>query len=328
MNKSQRIYFDPDAQGSDRYIKVRLEQDVDTFEFLTMNLSTEDVYQNFNSDYGVLIGRVIANKGIGVPNAKISIFIPLADEDATDGEIVSIYPYRTPRDKNNEGKRYNLLPRVSKIDPITNQIKPKQAFGSFPIKEELVTNVSFLNVYKKYYKYTATTNDAGDYMIFGVPIGTQTVHMSIDITDIGKYSMPPAAMVSNLGYSPNLFTDGNSKIKPSNDLDDLPNIETSEISVDIIPFWGDTTNFEIGITRQDFRVKAALGNVFIIFGSVFTDGVNSMWGSNIGLFRYISELYHISDDEYNNISMLSKRIGTVTEKIYYYPPSISDDIVE
>ena len=117
-------------------------------------------------------------------------------------------------------------------------------------------------------------------MIFGVPIGTQTVHMSVDITDIGKYSMTPAAMVTNLGYSPNLFTDNNAKIKPSKDLDDLPNIETQEISVDIIPFWGDTTNFIIGITRQDFRIRATLVNTFTIFGSSFTDGDNAMWGEN------------------------------------------------
>ena len=58
---------------------------------------------------------------------------------------------------------------------------------SFPIKEEIVTNPIFLDVYKKYYKYTALTNNSGDYMIFGVPIGTQTVHMSVDITDIGEY---------------------------------------------------------------------------------------------------------------------------------------------
>jgi len=324
MNKSQQIYFDPNIQGNDLHVKVKLEQDVDTIEFMTMTISTEDIYQNFNADYGVLVGHVIANGGVGIPNAKISVFIPLTDEDSANSGITSTYPYKTPRDKNNEGKRYNLLPRVSKIDPITNQIHPKQAFGSFPIKEELITNVSFLNVYKKYYKYTATTNDAGDYMIFGIPIGTQTIHLSVDITDIGKYSMTPAAMVTNLGYSPNLFTNNNTEIKPSSDLNDLPNIETQEISVNIVPFWGDTTNFEIGITRQDFRIRAVLKNTFVLFGSVFTDGDNSMWGENNVAGRYIYELFRIRDDGYTNVGILSKRIGKITEKIYYYPPSISD----
>ena len=52
--------------------------------------------------------------------------------------------------------------------------------------------------------------------------------MSVDITDIGKYSMTPASMVQ-LGYPANLFTQTCNKIKPSNDLTDLPNIETQEI---------------------------------------------------------------------------------------------------
>ena len=327
MNKSQRIYFstgDTGNKNQDKYIKVKLEQDVETLEFMSMSLGTADVYQNFNADYGVLVGRVIANGGIGIPNVKISIFIPLTDEDAENKDIYSVYPYKTPRDKNNEGKRYNLLPRVARKDPKTGIITPKQPFGSFPIKEEIVGNLPFLDVYKKYYKYTALTNNAGDYMIFGVPIGTQTVHLSVDITDIGKYSMNPAAMVTNLGYSPNLFTDNNTKIKPSIDLNDLPNIETQEITVDIRPFWGNIENFEIGITRQDFRIRSVLTNTFVIFGSAFTDSNETVWGKDTNSGRKINELNRIKDNGWLNNSVSTKRIGKITEKIYYYPATITD----
>lgn len=324
MNKSQRIKLDVNTVHVDKHIKVKLEQDVDTIEFLSMSVSANDVYRDFNADYGVLVGRVVANDGVGIPNAKISVFVPLTDDDAEVGETYSIYPYKTPRDKNLEGKRYNLLPRVGKRDPESGKISPIQPFGSFPIKEEIITNEPYLNVYKKYYKHTAITNSAGDYMIFGVPTGTQTVHLSVDITDIGEYSMTPAAMVTNLGYSANLFTNNNTRIKPSNDLNDLPHIETQEISVDIVPFWGDTENFEIGITRQDFRIRSVLQNTFIIFGSAFTDGESSQWGDHFVSGMEIREMYHISDDEDDNVGMVSKRIGKVTESIYYYPNSITD----
>ena len=93
MNKSQRIYLNTGTTGNDKYIITQLEQDVDFIEFMSMDIYTIDAYQNFNSDYGVLVGRVIANGGIGIPNAKISIFIPLTDTDAEDGTITSIYPY-------------------------------------------------------------------------------------------------------------------------------------------------------------------------------------------------------------------------------------------
>jgi hypothetical protein len=293
-----------------------------------MTLGVNDVYQNFNADYGVLIGRVLANGGVGIPNAKISVFIPLDSTDANIGKIASIYPYINPTDKNNDGKRYNLLPRVAIIDPNSGIVSPKQPFGSFPIKPELVTNLEFLNVYKKYYKYTALTNDAGDYMIFGVPVGTQTIHLSVDITDIGKYSMTPAAMVINLGYSPNLFTENNTRIKSSNDLGDLPHIEIQEISVDIVPFWGDTTNFTIGITRQDFRIRATLVNTFTIFGSSFTDGNDAMWGAEKETTRELDDLFYARTDANTTVGMFSKRIGIISEEVYYYPPNISDTDID
>lgn len=276
MNKTQRIRVNLDEDINEKNLYVRLEQDVDTFEIMSLKLKSEDVYASFNSDFGVVVGRVIANGGVGVPNAKISVFIPLTEEDEDDADIVSVYPYKAPHNKNNDGKRYNLLPRVSVLK---NGVKtPNQPFGSFPTKAEILTNETLLKVYKKYYKYNAVTNDSGDYMIFGVPVGTQTLHMSVDITDIGEYSMTPAGMVTNLGYSSNLFTENNTKIKPSTDLDDLPHIETQEISVNVVPFWGDKENFEIGITRQDFRVKSYLVGQFIIFGSAFTDQEDVMWG--------------------------------------------------
>jgi hypothetical protein len=334
MNKSQRVYFNSGSTKTTIYGKMTLEQDVDTLEFMSMKLSSDDIYQNFNSDYGVLVGKVIANGGIGIPNVKISIFISLTDEDADMGQITSIYPYKTPRDKNNEGKRYNLLPRVAKVDPNTAQWSPKQPFGSFPIKEEVVTNSVILDVYRKYYKYTALTNSAGDYMIFGVPTGVQTVHMSVDITDIGEYSMNPAAMVTNLGYSPNLFTKDTTRIKPSSDLNDLPNIDTQEITVDIIPFWGDISNYEIGITRQDFKIKAVLMNTFTVFGSAFTDGANNMWGGDKqDTTKKVKSLYHSYSsldvhDEWSTLSIATKRIGKISEKIYYYPPNISDEDID
>jgi len=328
MNKTSVIVSG--TTNDDKYIKLKLEQDVKSLEVLSLSISTSDVYQDFNSNYGILVGRVNGNDSVGIPNAKISVFIPLTDEDSTNSVIKGLYPYTNPRMKNIDGKRYNLLPRVGKSNPVTGIVAPMQPFGSFPIKEEVITSESFMGVYKKYYKYTAITNDSGDYMIFGVPIGQQTVHLSVDITDIGKYSMTPAAMVINLGYSPNLFYNNRTRIKESNDLNDLPNIETQEVGVDIVPFWGDTVNYEIGITRQDFKIRSILANTFTLFGSIFTDGELSSWGADEAENnRLIRELYNLrsinGDDGLFNVGIASKRNAIVTEKIYYYPSDITDD---
>ena len=134
MNKTQKVILNDNNVDQDKYIFVKLEQDIKTLEILSLQIDQKDIYQSFNADYGVIIGRVTSNNGIGVPNAKISIFIPLSDIDALNPDITSIYPYTSPTDKNTEGKRYNLLPRVASYNHETGTYKPKQPFGSFPIK--------------------------------------------------------------------------------------------------------------------------------------------------------------------------------------------------
>jgi hypothetical protein len=276
MNKSYRIKTNVNPNRTNN-IKLKLEQEVDQFEILSLKIDQENVYNDFNCNHGVLVGRVVANGGVGIPNAKISVFIPLREEDENKPDIVAVYPYKNPRDEDVNGKRYNLLPRVATQNPDTGIYSPAQPFGSFPTKEEFITNSTLLEVYEKYYKYTTVTNQSGDYMIFGAPVGIQTIHMSVDTTDIGRFSMTPATLINNLGYSPNLFIDNGTRIKPSSDLNDLPNIETQEISVDIIPFCGDEETFNIGITRQDFRIRAELVNTFTIFGTSMTPPRDGFW---------------------------------------------------
>lgn len=330
-NKSIRIRTTPGA--GDKYLKVKLEQDVDQLEILSLKLTQKDIYGSFNADFGVLVGRVIANGGVGIPNAKVSIFIPISEDDKSNSDILAIYPYATPRDKNLNGVRYNLLPRVSVNNPFisNNTYAPKVALGTFPTKEEITTNETFLEVFEKYYKFTTVTNISGDYMIYGAPVGNQTVHMSVDITDIGRFSMNPSSMVTNLGYSPSLFDDSGTKVRFTTDLETAPNIEAQEVAVNIRPFWGDTENFEIGITRQDFKIRALLVGNFVVFGSSMTDSESSVWANGAGGSPEIEDFYLIQGLPNGNaaISIGTKRISEgFKETIFYYPNRVSDaDII-
>lgn len=329
MNKSYRIKTEL-GTNVNKHIKLKLDNNVSSFDILSLNISQRNSYQAFNGDFGVVVGRVIANGGVGIPNAKVSIFIPLDEQDEQNDNIRAIYPYKTPRDKNIDGKRYNLLPRVARRQP-DGTFKPRQPFGSFPTKEEFLVNDDLMYVYKKYYKYTTVTNKSGDYMLYGVPVGVQTVHMSVDITDIGQFSMTPQTMVTALGYSPNLFNNNGNTIKPSNDLDDLPNIDTQEISVDVIPFYGDEENFNIGITRQDFRIRAELATSVTIFGSAMTMGSKAVWGDpsfdNQGIkerFARINPGGQIDD----KISINEFREGNINTNILYVPNTKTDAEVD
>lgn len=119
--------------GVDKQINVQLDQDFDQLEILSLKIRQEDVYPRFCADYGVVAGRVIVNDGFGVPNVKISVFVPLDQVDSQNEIISTLYPYRTITDTNEDGYRYNLL-------PYDQQHGGHTPTGTFPSKQDIITN--------------------------------------------------------------------------------------------------------------------------------------------------------------------------------------------
>jgi hypothetical protein len=258
MSKSIRIRTTPG--GEDKYIKFKLDQDFDFLEILSLKLTQEDVYRRFYSDYGVVVGRVIMNNGVGVPNARVSIFIPV-DENESD-TIKTQYPYETVISKNGDGIRYNLLPN-------SDQDGCHVSVGTFPSKRDILDNEVNLEVFEKYYKYSSTTNDAGDFMIFGVPVGNHTINIDADISDIGIFSQKPYDLIEE--GTPEKMFNSTTQFKRSKNLNILPQIKNQKTGVNVLPFWGDKQRNEVGITRIDFDVNYNLKPKAIFIGSTFTD---------------------------------------------------------
>jgi hypothetical protein len=260
LNKSIRLSTTPG--GEDKYLNLKLEQNFDFLEVLSLKISQQDLYTSFCSNYGVVVGRVIANRGFGVPNAKVSIFIPISDEDEKNELIRDLYPYKTITDKNSDGYRYNLL-----LSKATCELNTSN--GSFPDKETLLNNDIMIEVFEKYYKYTTKTNESGDYMLFGVPVGPRTLHMDVDLSDTGILSVRPYDLIAQ-GAPENFFAN-KAKFKESTNLDILPQIKTTNQNVDVIPFWGEPENCEIGITRLDIETNTEIEPTALFMGSIFTD---------------------------------------------------------
>ncbi len=242
MSENIRIRTTPN--GSDTYLKVKLEQDFDFIEILSLNINQNKAYENFCSDYGVIVGRVVVNSGFGIPNAKVSVFIPITDEDKTNPQISGLYPYETVNDKNSDGIRYNLLPKES-----DHQDDCYTPVGTFPAKREFLDNDDMLEIYSKYYKYTTVTNGAGDFMLFGVPVGNYVVHVDADISDIGIASQKPYDLIDQ--GTPAKFFYSPTKFRESKNINSLIQIKTANAGVNVQPFWGDMDNCEIGITEYN-----------------------------------------------------------------------------
>jgi hypothetical protein len=243
MTKTYRIRTTP---GDDKNIRININQDFDFLEILSLKLRQDDVYTRFCADYGVVVGRVITNGGYGIPNVNVSVFVPLTTEDENDQVISTLYPYKTIDKKNEDGYRYNLLPYKAEYGGHTPT-------GTFPDREDVLKRSEVLEVYEKYYKYTVKTNDSGDFMIIGVPLGQQTVMMDLDLSNIGCFSLSPSDLI-RLGIGAAGQFNGQ-RFKSSTDLDSLPQIVNQKKEINVTSFWGENELCDIGITRVDFDLR-------------------------------------------------------------------------
>lgn len=268
--KSYRIRTEV-GSSSPNVLNVHLEQTYDTFEILSLKIDSKNLYNLVQSDKGVVVGRVLANGGFGVPNAKVSIFIKTDDTMSMDK--FNLYPYFTVNDIDKNQVRYNLLPDY--VDDLCHQ-----DVGTFPNKRLVLDNKDEIEIFEKFWKYTTRTNDSGDYMLYGVPTGSQMLHMDVDLSDIGLLSVRPRDMVYK-GYDINLFESPN-KFKKDTNLNNLSQLKTQDVGLYVYPFWGDTSDSkdDIAITRCDIQVDYKFEPTCIFMGSIITDSGSNAIGKN------------------------------------------------
>ena len=263
MSDSNKSYRIRTVVGQDTNLTVNLDQSYDVFEVLSIKLKQEDTYRLHASNYGVIVGRVLANEGFGVPNAKVSVFIKGEYDASSNTDIAAIYPYQTTSSQGMDGVQYNLLP--------DNQVDDcHQVVGTFPNKTYMLDNDALIEVFDEYYKYTTRTNNSGDYIICGVPVGQQTLHMDLDLSDCGILSQRPRDFVYK-GYTIEQFENPN-QFKNGTDLNSLSQIFRQDTVVNVIPFWGNEELGEtIGITRADINVNFKFEPTCVFMGSLVAD---------------------------------------------------------
>lgn len=251
--------------GQDQKVTVELKQDFDLLEILSLKFTQQDIYTSRCSDYGVVCGRITANNGLGIPNARVSIFVPQKVSDIIDPVISALYPYSDLSVKDDNQYRYNLLPSRQQHGGHT-------ATGTFPDQSDILTREEVLEVFESYYRYTVKTNDSGDFMIWGVPVGEQTLHVDVDLSDIGCFSLRPYDFIKK-GIGADNF-DRYYMFDSSNDIDSLPQIVSFDKLIQVYPFWGNESLCEIGITRSDSDISEMgikIEPISLILASSITD---------------------------------------------------------
>ena len=313
MSSSIRIRTTPNSD--DKYVKIKLEQDFDLLEILSLKITQEDAYQSFCANYGVVAGRISVNDGFGLPNVKVSIFVPISDDDKDNAIIREIYPYESTVDKNRNGLRYNLLPN-------RKQHTDHTPVGGFPGKREVLDDETYIEVYEKYYKYTTKTNEAGDFMLFGVPNGQQQLFYDLDVSDIGFLSARPYELIAQ-GAPESRFQD--KFTFKSGSLDQLTQVISETIPIVVKPFWCDTLNIgrEIGITRQDIPINYELNPTAIFMGGLFSDDEKDSLNKNCRPRKKMGNMNELITGE-GNIEIIRR---TQQGDIEFYR-DLGDDLID
>lgn len=288
MNNPIRIPVN--LSSDEKLIKVHLEQEFSSLDILSMKITSSEAYSRQCGDFGVVVGRVVLNSGFGVQNAKVSIFVPISEEDKNRPEIFELYPFETVNDTFPNGVRYNLLPRVR------NGKNPShRAVGNFPDVNDLSHYPQYLEILEKYYKYTVTTNESGDFMIFGVPVGQHDIIMDFDLFDTNSFELTANDLVEQVSLNgniedlrqllisnsldveervlnrnkvPNFLYLGNNnfEVEVKANIDEMPNIFHQTKQITVSPFWGDLDLCDIGITRCDFKINFKYTPTAVFFG--------------------------------------------------------------
>jgi hypothetical protein len=323
MEKNIRIVLN-DNQTNER-IQVNLEDDFDNLEVLSLKITSTDVYRKSSSDFGVIVGRVQTTNGYGLQNAKISVFVPIEADDKLRPEIIELYPFETVNDQFPNGVRYNLLPRNR------NQNPSHRAVGNLPNTSDFVHYPQYAEIMDKYYKYTAITNDSGDYMIFGVPVGSHNIMMDFDLFDTNSFELSANDLVESttqhtsiktIAESVNLGTnsdinkipnyiyrpDGTFNVEVKTNINEMPNIFNEVKQVNVSPFWGDDVEHDVGITRCDFKVNYKYTPTAIFFGWAATPSA--------GFFMNYDNTFSNFDD--NNIELygFDRSLNRVTTGVW------------
>ena len=328
-----------DLNSDDKVINVKLDQEFDNLEILSLKISNSDTYTRQCSDYGVIVGRVMLNSGFGVQNAKVNVFIPITAEDSDRPEITEIYPFDSINTTFPNGVRYNLLPRVR-----NTKNQSHRSVGNFPDPSDFANYPQYVEVMDKYYKYTTVTNESGDYMIFGVPTGQYDIVMDFDLFDTNSFELTANDLVEQISLNNSIeqlttllnanantnedienvdrvpgfkyLGNNNYEIDVKTNLNEMPNIFHQVKQITVSPFWGDNDACDVGITRCDFRINYNYTPTAIFFGFIQTTDTsfyirfnNEFIGFGADTNLYKPEIYgkdSVSVNEYGNLYPFQK----------------------
>lgn len=214
-----------DIEDNDLYVNIFLNRTIDNLDTLNVyNVPINEIPKQ-ESKTGVVFGKLEAVQKLVDINGK-KIKIPLRNVP------IAIF---NPSEE---------FPTISSLDSDSNRIrlniKENIFTGNYFNQESKQTDFSFLNDTSEIdkipdkYKYSSTTNENGEFVIFNVPVGTQTLMYEVDLL---KQGLTHDEIALNFFPYP---------VEDDPNVDSIPQYSFRQFPIEVVPAWGD---FQTGYTQ-------------------------------------------------------------------------------
>jgi uncharacterized protein (DUF2141 family) len=149
-------------------------------------------------------------------------------------------------------------------------------------------------------------------MLFGVPVGNHVLNVDVDLSDIGIFSQRPYDFIEQ-GNPKKLF-DSPTKFKAGKNLNNLTQIKNRQVGINVIPFWGEQQDKEVGISRVDVDLNYNLQPQAIFMGSIFGDNEKNSINKNCRPRKKMGKVCEMGEGE-GTIEIIRKTSFGDVEKI-------------
>lgn len=223
-----------DFSTNDLYANVSLIKSYNTLNTLSVINSVEGEPVFRESPTGVVFGKIEALQKINDENGN-KIRIPLANVPIAIFNTTDEFPDISSVDENGNRIILNLK---------ENSLK-EQYFNddTYAFAQDFLTSTETLKKIPDKYRYSALTNDKGEFVIYDVPIGTQTFMVEVDLL---KQGMTKDEVSLNFFPYP---TTSNPNV------DNVPHFYFKQFSINVVPSWSD---FQSGYTQLNVTIPLDL----------------------------------------------------------------------
>ena len=222
------------ASVDDLYANVSFVRTYNTLNTLSIVNSVEGETTFRESTTGVLFGKLESLQKINDENGN-KIRIPLANVPVAIFKPTEEFPDISSVDSNGNRIVLNLKENSSEGQYFNNE--------TFQFDESFLTSTESVKTVVDKYKYTALTNEKGEFVIYDVPIGVQTFMLEVDLLKQGLTKDEVA-----LNFFPYPTTE-------NSNIDSIPHFYFRQFSVNIVPSWGD---FQSGYTQLNISIPLDL----------------------------------------------------------------------